>query len=202
MGKHAIPVMPYLVGPSANNLLAWVTDPACCSTGRTPLAANIHLVKIPTPKTITIANLIVTVSTAGNNYSNAQLGVYSSAGVLLGASAVLASGGTNTFGATGTAVVPITVIGGQSLTIPGSPTGFVWAAVHLGTNSATAVILIGLNTTSGVINAGLSAATLRATRQAGHATNPLATIGNLTPASNNSTFDSNNSASIIWIGVS
>lgn len=170
--------------PVVNGLLAWTFDPIACSTSRTPAAAKIYLVKIMVPRTITIANLLIYCSTAGNSYTNTQLGVYSSAGVLLGASAVLASGGTNTFGATGVKTVPITVIDGQSLTIVGSPTRFVWAAIHMGTNSTTAAQFRGPAANDPPVNAGLAAATYRFCRQDGHATNDLATIGNLTPANN------------------
>ena len=176
--------IPYAIEPSFNGLLAWTLDAAIAGTNITPAAATIMLTKIPIPKTITIANLIVVCSTAGTNYTNTQMGVYNSSGTLIGASGVMASAGTNTFGSLGALTIPITVIGGQSLTVSGSPTAFVWGALHMGTNNATAVIVRGSPPNAATANAGLAAASFRSATQTGHGTNTLQTIGNLTPANN------------------
>lgn len=187
------------VRPNVNSLLAWTEDPAFVGQARTPAAATIYLRKIMVPSAISIANLLVSQSTAGTSYTNAQLAVYSSAGTLLGASAVQASAGTNGFGATAPNIVtlPLTVIGGQSLTVTGGEGVFVWAALHMGTNSATAAIFQGPGGTFTTMNAGLGVSTARAGTYAGHATNSLATIGNLTPAS----IVNNTSTSLIWFGI-
>lgn len=183
---------------AANSLLAWSDDPINMGTARTPLAATIYLVKIPIAYTLSIANLLVGCNVAGTNYTNTQFGVYSSAGVLLGASAVYASAGTNLFVSSGIKTAAITVIGGQSLTITGSATAFVWAALHMGTNAATAAAFLGgAGASAGfVANAGTTAATHRCTSQTGHATNTLQTIGNLTPANNVSSL-----ISTMWFGI-
>jgi hypothetical protein len=184
VGGAAVATVPYVITPTANQILAWSIDPATASNAKTPIGARIYLAKIMVPRTITIANLIVVPSTAGTSYSNAQCGVYSSTGVLLGASAVYASAGTNAFGVTTDVTVPITVIGGQSLTITGSPTAFFWAALHIGVNNVTAIQMLGGGGSSYVSNVGVEGgAYTRFGRYTGHATNDLATIGNLTIAS-------------------
>ncbi len=150
------------------------------------------------PVTTTFANLTVGVQTGGNSYTNTQVGLYTSAGVLIGASAVLASAGTNSFGSASAVTVPVVVIGGQSLTVTGSPTAFVWGALHMGTNSATSVIFYGPSGGNILQNIGTTAATARSGLYTGHATNDLATIGNLTPASITQT----SAAGSVWMGVS
>src|SRR5436190_8238698 len=184
--------------PNVNGLLAWTEDPLMHSSNKTPLGAIIYLRKVMVPTNITIANLLITLSTNGTSYTNTQLGVYNSSGTLIGASAVLASAGTNTFGSGATAVksVGITVIGGQSLSITGSDSAFVWAAVHMGTNAATSVTFVGSATGVAQTNALIGVATSRAGTYVGHATNDLATIGNLTPASISQSAPLN-----IWFGV-
>lgn len=185
-------------GPAYNGLLAWNVPAYTCDVNRTPTAATIHLGKILVPQTTVFTNLLVTVNTAGNNYTNTQVGLYSSAGVLLGYSAVLASGGTNTFGTTGTKTLALTVNAGQSLTVEGSPSAFVWGAIHMGTNGATAVQLAGVGIASAQsMNMGLSAANCAAGAYTGHASNALVTIGNLTPAS----IDPNGASGTVLIGV-
>lgn len=187
------------VRPNVNALLAWSEDPSLLGTARTPAAATIYLRKIMVPTTIAFTNILVSESTAGNSYTNAQLGLYSSAGTLLGSSAVQASAGTNGFGASAPNIVtlPLTVVGGQSLTVTGGEAVFVWAAIHFGTNSATAAIFQGPGASFTTANAGLAVSAIRAGTYTGHATNPLATIGNLTPAS----IVNNTSTSLIWMGI-
>jgi nitrous oxidase accessory protein NosD len=150
------------------------------------------------PTTTTVTNVIVSQSTAGTTYTNAQLGLYSSAGTLLGSSAVQASAGTNGFGVTVPVTLPLTVVGGQSLTITGGEAVFVWAAIHMGSNAATAAIFQGPGASFGTMGVGTTVSTGRAVTATGHATNPLATIGNLTPGS----FVNNTSTSLIWMGIS
>jgi hypothetical protein len=162
----------------ANGLLGWSLDPSVGYTSiLQPTSAFIFLSKIMVPETITISNFNVLVTQGGNSYSNAQLGLYSSAGVYLGASAVLASAGTNTFGSNGAKTIAIDT----PQLIIGSPTAFVWVGLHLGVNAAT-FVQFPQHVTSAV-NLGTTAATSRYGTYAGHATNNLATIGNLTPAS-------------------
>lgn len=174
-------------GPELNGLLAWNIPPYSADVNRTPTAATIHLMKIMVPKTTVFTNILATVSTAGTSYTNAQFGLYSSAGTFLSACTVRATGGTDTFATTGVKTLALSA----AQTIVGSPTQFVWVGAHFGTNAATAVAFAGGGFASGVsANMGTTASTAVMGTIAGHATNPLATIGNITPASIDSTIGS------------
>ncbi len=124
--------------------------------------------------------------------TNAQTGVYSSAGVLISAAAAadqIDGGATEwdeaTAGLTATTQV---VVAGQSLTLTGSPTAFVWGALHIGAQASTSAQFRGWPSAGGLTalmaNSNLTAATARCATQTGHVTNDLATIGSLTPSSN------------------
>jgi len=180
---------------NANGLVAWTEDPINVATARTPLAATIYLRKIMVPVSTTFANILASCSTAGTSYTNTQAGVYSSAGVLLGASPVYASSGTDLLVAAAVVTFPLTAISGQSLIVGGTETSFVWVGLHMGTNSATAAIFQGPAAATQTANAGLGVSAIRTGTYAGHATNALATIGNLTPASISAT------SLAIWFGV-
>jgi hypothetical protein len=175
-----------------NALIGYLCDPILASTNVTPAAATIYLVKIPIPVSKTITNIIVIGTTAGTSYTNGQLGLYSSAGTFLSASVVQASASPNGFGVTGAIILPLSA----AQAIVGGPTVFVWAAFHMGTNAVTAFIVRTPGASSASANVGLAASAYRCATQTGHATNPLATIGNLTPASNIS------AANAPWLGVS
>jgi len=176
--------------PALSGLLTWTGDPALAQINLTPVAAIIHLTKVYIPNSITATNLHCHVRTAGNNYTNAQLGIYNSAGTFLKATAVQSSAGTNGFGSTGFRTIALTAT--QALT--GGT--FVWVAVHAGTNGATAFVLSATNIGTAQ-NVGLTAANYRSAHQTGSAASDLATIGNLTPASNNNT--TNNTP---WFAIS
>ena len=179
---------------ASNALLSWSYDPAPLVSSQvfTPAAAVIYLAKIPVPNSFTVTNMVVEVTTAGTNYTNAQLGLYSSAGTYLGATAVQASAGANGFGAVGTASIAL----GSSVIVTGGSGVFVWAGLHMGTNAATAAIFRASLAVSNTINVNRTAATARYGTYTGHATNNLATIGNLTPASITL------AASPIWMAIS
>lgn len=186
----------YLIQPSPmHGLLSWSYDPVLAAGSKTPSAATIYLVKILVPQSITATNLLVSCVTAGTNYTNTQVALYNSAGTLLSQSAVLATGGTDTFASTG--VKAIALAAAQSLV--GSPTAFVWGALHMGTNAATAVVFGAVATGGITVNAGLAASTARSGSYTGHATNNLQTIGNLTPASIGIVAGTVNTP--IWMGI-
>jgi hypothetical protein len=187
-----IGAVPYSIDPAINGFLAWSSDIFEATTTATPTAATIYLSKIMVPKTITATNVNVLTLTAGTNYTNAQLGIYDSSGVLLGATAVQASAGTNGFGSVALSTIALT----SAQTITGGPGVFVYGALHMGTNAATAAQFRAVSTTALVGNVGLSAAAYRTGTQTGHATNPLATIGTLTLASTTS------AATPIWMAFS
>lgn len=164
--------------PWRSNLLqGWNVDPDTqMGSALQPTPAIIYLAKIMTPDTVTITNVLVNISQAGTNYTNTQVGLYGSDGTFLRESAVLSSGGTNTFGTTGNKTIPLNT----PITVPGSDTGFVWAVLHMGTNGATVVQLPQALTTA--VNIGTGNATSRFATANGSAGNPLSVIGNLTPA--------------------
>lgn len=187
----------YAIQPSPmHGLLAWTYDPAMAAGSKTPSAATIYLVKILVPQTITATNVLISCVTAGTNYTNTQVGLYDSAGTLLSASTVRATGGTDTFGSTG--VKSLALAAAQTLV--GSPSAYVWAALHMGTNAATSAVFGAVATSGITINANLTAATARSGSYTGHATNDLATIGNLTPASIGIVAGTVNTP--IWMGIS
>src|SRR3954467_9079872 len=95
---HSDHSLPPRTPPKGNRPPAWAEPPALSNSSKTPQNAVIYLRKVMVPTTITITNLLVVQSVLGTNYTNAQCGVYNSSGTLLGASAVAASAGTNTFG--------------------------------------------------------------------------------------------------------
>ena len=181
-------VLPNNIQTAANKhgLLAMTFDPQIGGTTMTPAAATIILAKLAIPYSLTITNIVLNVATAGTSYTNTQVGLYNSSGTYLASSAVMASAGTNTLGSLGDKVIALDVA--QAIT--GGPTTFVWIGFHMGTNNATAVKLICTNTSqaggaaaAGAANFNLAASTAAIATQTGHATNNLATIGNLTPGS-------------------
>jgi hypothetical protein len=170
---------PWLQDPAVHALLGWNYDPIhLTASGLAPTAVRIYLNKVLIPKTLTITNIHLLCLVAGTNYTNAQVGLYTSAGVLLSQSAVAASAGTNTFAPAGPLTIPLAAA--QAVT--GGPTTFVWVGIHFGTNDATAVQLGAIQTVYRAGQIGLAAATYRFGYMTGHATNPLETIGNLTPS--------------------
>lgn len=183
---------PVVIDPIAmQNLRAWSFDPSSATLTSTPAAATIYLAKITMPLSQTVTGIEVLVQQLGTVYTNAQVALYSSAGVLLSQSAVLASAGTNTFGSAGSKHIALDA----AQAIVGGATTFVWAALHMGTNSAQVTIFRGQGSVAAAHNGQLGAANLRYCTQTGHATNTLQIIGNLTPGSN---IGANNP---IWFGL-
>jgi hypothetical protein len=187
----------FALDPNAanNGVLGWTSDPlySTVAANFTPVAATIYLFKIPVPRSITITNLLVAQVTAGTSYTNAQMGLYNSSGTYLAASAVQASAGTNGFGVN-TAMVTLALDAAQ--TINGGPNAFVWVGLHMGTNAVTSAIFRAYATSNYMVNLNCSTSTLRCATYTGHATNNLATIGNLTPTSMSST------GNAMWYGLS
>jgi hypothetical protein len=179
-GEDDMGVQTGTVNASVNGLLAWTADIAAAADNpQGPASAQIYLSKIMVPTTTIFTNLTVVVRQAGTNYTNGQVGLYDSNGTYLASSTVRATGGTDTFGALGAKTLALTA----AQTIAGGSSVFVWAAVHLGTNAATVVTFSAHGQAiTAAANAGLTVATSRCGLIAGHATNPLATIGNFSPA--------------------
>lgn len=180
--------------PTAHGFQAWNADITFTAGNATPTAATIYLAKIMIPRTISYTKLAVQLVVTGTGavaLSNGQTGVYSSAGTLISscAAADTAAGGATPWdeAALGTSLTTQVAESGQTMTLSGSPTAFVWAAVHVGTQASTACQFRGWpaagGLTSAISNANLTAATARFGTYTGHASNNLTTIGALTPAS-------------------
>lgn len=181
--------------PAKHGYTFWTDDITDSAGNFSPTAAVIYLTKIMVPWTVTVSKValqLVVTGTGATAISNAQTGIYSSAGVLISACAAadLAAGGATPIDEATLGVVLTTqvAVSGQSLTLQGSPTAFVWAALHIGVQASTAAQFRGWPSAGGltavITNSNLAAATANSATQTGHATNDLATIGNLTPSSN------------------
>ncbi len=175
-------------------------DPVLCATAFTPTAATIYLQKIPCPYGLTVANLSYIVTTSGTGataISNAQVGVISSNGTLLGASADASASFDETSLTLKT--IAVTAISGQSLVIPAGPTAFFWAALHIGVQASTAV-QVRASAVSAVptANANLGVTVSRTGSYPGHASNALATILS-SPMTVASITGLNQ---LVWVGVS
>lgn len=180
-------VFPFNITPNVQNYLLWTGDPAAVTaTGLTIASATIYLQKIEVPYTKTFTSLDFSVATAHVGNSNTQLGMYSSAGTYLTSSADIST----TVQSTGAKSVNLAA----AQTITGGPSVFVWVAYHAGVTGGTPGVIRGHSALC--MNVGCGASNLRSASIAGHATNPLATIGNLTPSSMAA-----NSVTNIWFGV-
>ena len=155
----------------------------------TPTAATIYLCKCPIPYGLQAASAIefvlTTSGTGATAISNAQCGIYNSSGTLLGSSAAadMAAGGASAIdeATPGRISVALAAESGQSLTVPGGSTAFVWAAIHIGVQASTSAVVKGGS--NNATNLGLTAANARFGTYTGHASNNLTTIGALTPSS-------------------
>lgn len=87
----------------------------------------LYLVKLPAPYTVTVANLLAAVVTAGASLTAGQnlAGIYDSDGNLWAATADQSTAWTSL----GTKVMALTAQSGRSLTLPGGPGVFYWAAL-------------------------------------------------------------------------
>lgn len=117
-----------LVPPADLGFKAWTFDPILATLNAALPAGQIVFSRVPIRETLTIANLHVYVDVIGATLTSGQsFGlVYSSGGVLLGRTASQSTAWTTT----GEKVMAVTVEGGQSLTVTGSPTAYVIAAAY------------------------------------------------------------------------
>jgi hypothetical protein len=180
--------------PSMHNFQAWTFDPASGGASAVALtAATIYLNAVQIVNAFTCATITFNCQVSGTGavaLSNAQCGLYSSTGVLLGYStaADMADGGSAEIdemspGAPLGRTVTLTANGAGALALSAGTT--VYAAIHIGTQASTpAQIAFGTNAGTTVANLGMTATLPRTATATGHASNPLLTIGNLTMASN------------------
>jgi hypothetical protein len=102
-------------------------DPLHATSTFTPGSNFIYMAQLKVPHTITVANLLMIVSVAGATLTSGQslAGIYDSDGNLWAATADQSTVWTST----GAKVMALTAQGGRSLTLPGGPGVFYWAAV-------------------------------------------------------------------------
>jgi hypothetical protein len=146
--------------PSRLGYLAMNHDPQMDGAQSVLITLQPRIEKLLVPTTITIANVIYDVTVAGSALTagSNQCGVYLSSGTRI-ASTTPATTAAN-FLVTGIHQDPLTVDGGQSLTIAGGPTVFVWVAYL---SSGTTPVTMPRETGAGAdfLNGLLSVATSR-----------------------------------------
>ncbi len=177
--------------PSDYSLLGWTGLPESMNQVFTPSAGGPTYHKIKVPRTITIANVAYLISTAGSGGSpaNCSIGVYNSSGTQLGVSGSLVTA----FQTAGYATAAITQDGGQSLTIAGGPSAYVWVSLLVGTQYTTPVGFRGFGVNSGIpVNLGLTGANMRSGSE-GSALSALPAT--FTPSSLVS-------GALVWLGLS
>lgn len=165
--------------PADHNMMAWAYDPALCTGGSAAVNGSVYLTKLAVRKAFTTSAVWWSVTTAGVTPTAGQnwIGIYSSAGVLLGSAGVDAS--TTSSGAKSTAIT-------AALT-----PGFVWGVCVF--NAATPPQLARAGSFESTPNAGLSNAAYRFALN-GTARTTLA--ASITPGSNTST-----NALNFWMGL-
>lgn len=138
--------------PAWNKYLAWNYDVAMLAGSTTTLTLQqLYLMKIEVPDTMTFANVVVQVGTAGTGLTAVYASLFNSTGTRLGNSADQSTAFNS---GTGSKISPLTVDSGQSLTIIGGKGVYVYAAILMvGGTAATLHRLGNVNP-----NAGLAAA--------------------------------------------
>lgn len=176
------------VDPRSHGLLAMNFDPYAASTNQVLTTGLQYLMKVYVPRTITVTNILFSVSTIGATLTAGanNLAVYDSAGNRLGATADQ----TTNFTTTGAKTVPFTA----PFTIQGGPGVFVWLAVKSTGTTPVSLHRSGTVGNAQTSNLNLSAAQYRMATN-GTVTNALlpATI---TPASNAAITQQ------LWLGLS
>jgi hypothetical protein len=145
--------------PMHMGFLAWTYDPVWCLSTMLPPQRTPQLAKAYIPETMTLATAhvyvttVATTPTAGEN----QLGVYLSTGTRIGTTNAATT--ATAFTSTGRKDLALTVDGGQSLTVTGGPSVFVWIAMTGG--AATNVTLMRAGADTGLHTSLLPAAESR-----------------------------------------
>lgn len=155
--------------PADHGMTSWAYDPALCSGGSLAINGSVYLTKQAVRKAYTTSQVWWSITTAGATPVGGQnfVGIYSSAGTLLGSANVDAA--ISSSGAKSTA-----------LSVPLTP-GFVWIAFLF--NATTAPTLARAGSFETTPNAGLANTSYRFALN-GTARTTLA--ASLTPASNTS----------------
>jgi hypothetical protein len=116
-------------------------DLAIQAGGSSLNSGKTEMTKVPILRSGTISTVLIDVVQAGSGataLANCYVGVYNSAGTLLGLSADMSNAGnTGNWLSTGIKQIPVTVQGGQSLAVTAADGAFVYVAILCGTESTT-----------------------------------------------------------------
>lgn len=172
--------------PAESNFIGWSFDPADTQAGAGVSAAGaLQLVRVKIPASVTVTNIVLHVAAAGVTLTSGQnfAGLYSGAGVLLGAGAVTADQST-AWQSTGVKTMPLTVA--QAATGP-----YVYVGWFANASGSTPSFARASSFSPGLINTGLTAPNLRfATADTGLTTALPGSIGAQTAAT-----------SAFWVGL-
>lgn len=177
--------------PSDSGYLAWTFDDAQFNgtTGSAPSNSNVYLMKIPVRTAISVTNVDVYVTAVGTSLTTNEcfIGLYTSAGVLIGQTADLSTDMLSN----GSKI--------HSLPLASGPfavsAGFVWAAVLMnGTGSNPTLARSNTAVNPAYLNQHLTAATYRVGNLSGSATVLPASF---TPSSNQQA-----TVQAFWVGLS
>lgn len=105
-------------------LKGWSWEPGMGHTNVQVASGQAIYVRIPVPRQFTIANVHTQIHTLASGLTYAAIGVYNSAGTLIGRT----GDQITAFGSTGYKTAAVTAESGQSLTVGGTPTSFVHVA--------------------------------------------------------------------------
>ena len=161
-----------------NDLLGWNFDQDLINADNLTVsaAASLQLVRIPLPSAITVTNILLeTGGTGGVTLTHSYLGLYTSAGTLIGQTA-----DQSTAWAIPNLYTPYTIalVGGPFVVTPLAANDFVWGALYIGTAGTLPKFM-------GFANAGITLAgtTASRARQGHYAVANTATLPSITPAS-------------------
>lgn len=140
-----------------SSFIAASDDPAHIASSVLVNGGILFLIKLPILQNVTVSNVILQVATGGSGLTTGQnfVGLYSQSGALIGSSADQ----TTPFASSGSKIIALTAQSAGSLTLTGSASTFVWAAILA--NGTTAPLIGRVGTQNTMANIGFSAANYR-----------------------------------------
>lgn len=151
-------VADYLPQPRHWGFVAWTMVPDMWqSTGSVLTAGSVYVFRAFIPETVTFASMTTAIATVGIATVSWWMGVYNSAGTLLGKTA---DQGANVTSAAIRGPYALTVEGGQSLTVAGVPGSYVYLATLVTGAGTPYVPVVSAGNNSGRPNVNLTGATL------------------------------------------
>jgi hypothetical protein len=151
-------LVPAIPGPAGQGLIAWSMDPFCCTSNNVSLTfGTLFMIRLTLSTAARISNVLMSIHTLGGTLTSGEnyVGLYSTAGVLLGVSADQTAHWM-TGGTSGNQTMALTATSSGSLT--GLPIGGVYVAI-LCNGSATAPAVVGGSSSPGgaAVNLGQTA---------------------------------------------